>query len=81
MTIPNIDDIAEYKNMRNGLMALRLAVTPSVSDDLLLLCERAVFAIRDLAYKHGRDDGYADGYTNGYSEAVTIESQTTPRVK
>ena len=81
MTIPNIDDIAEYKNMRNGLMTLRFEVAPSMSDDLLLLCERAIITIRDLAYKHGRDDGYADGYTNGYSEAVTIESQTTPRVK
>lgn len=51
-----IDSIPEYQKMRRGLMALRLEVPPLVADDMLSLCEKAVLAIKDIAYKEGRSD-------------------------
>lgn len=47
-----MDDIPEYKQMRRGLMALRLEAHPSVVNDMLALCEKAVHA----AYEAGQAD-------------------------
>ena len=49
-----LDDIPEYREMRKGLMALRLVVEPSVADDLLSICEKAILTVRDEAYAQGR---------------------------
>lgn len=40
-----LDNIPEYREMRKGLTALRLEVSPSIADDLLSRCERAALAI------------------------------------
>ena len=50
-----IDDIPEYREMRKGLMALRLEVPSSVADDVLSRCEKAIFAVRVAAYAEGYD--------------------------
>ncbi len=49
-----LDEIAEYREMRKGLMALRLEVNHSIADDLLLRCEKACAAVRTVAYEEGR---------------------------
>ena len=49
----NIDDIPEYQEMRKGLMALRLVVEPSVADDLLSLCEKAILTVHKEGYQRG----------------------------
>ncbi len=59
MTI--LDSIPEYQQMRKGLMALRLEAPPLVVDDLLVLCEKAVHAVREIAY--------SEGYTQASDEA------------
>ena len=48
-----IDDVHEYREMRKGLMALRLEVPSSVADDVLSRCERAIHAVREMAYAEG----------------------------
>ncbi len=48
-----IDDVPEYREMRKGLMALRLEVAPSIANDLLGLCEKVILAVRDKAYAEG----------------------------
>ncbi len=62
-----IDNIPEYREMRTGLMALRLEVDASIADDLLLRCEKVVHAIKDAAYKEGYDQASSDHdrYTGG----------------
>ena len=52
----NIDNIPEYQQMRRGLFALRLEVAPLIADDLLMLCEKAIRAVRDIAYQECEDD-------------------------
>ncbi len=49
-----LDDIVEYRDMRKGLMALRLEVDASIADDLLLRCEKACAAVRTVAQEEGR---------------------------
>lgn len=55
-----IDDIPEYREMRTGLMALRLEVDASIADELLSRCEKAVHAIKDAAYTEGYDQASSD---------------------
>lgn len=50
----NLDDIPEYRDMRKGLMCLRLEVDSSIVDDLLSRCEKAIHAVRSEAYQRGR---------------------------
>ncbi len=61
----NIDDVPEYREMRTGLMALRLEVPPSIADDVLARCEKAILAVRDAAYKEGYDHGLVTGVEDG----------------
>ncbi len=51
-----IDDVPEYREMRKGLMALRLEVPASVADEVLLRCEKAILAVREEAYYRGREN-------------------------
>ena len=55
-----IDDIPEYREMRTGLMALRLEVDPSIADEMLSRCEKAIQAVRALAYTEGYDQASSD---------------------
>lgn len=52
----SIDDIPEYREMRRGLRALYLEVDPSIADDVLARCEKAILTVRGLAYEQGRAD-------------------------
>ncbi len=55
-----IDDIPEYREMRTGLMALRLEVPQSVADEILSRCEKAIHAVQALAYAEGYDQASSD---------------------
>ncbi len=55
-----VDDIPEYREMRKGLMALRLEVAPSIADEMLSRCEKAVHAVRKIAYAEGYDQASSD---------------------
>ena len=55
-----IDDILEYREMRTGLMALRLEVDPSIADEMLSRCEKAIQAVRALAYTEGYAQASSD---------------------
>lgn len=56
-----IDDVPEYQEMRNGLMALRLEVAPTIADDILSICENTILAVQDIAYKEGLRHGLGLG--------------------
>ena len=51
-----IDDIPEYREMRKGLMALRLEVPAIIADNLLSRCERAALTVYNTGYVEGWND-------------------------
>ncbi len=54
------DEVPEYREMTNGLMALLLELAPSIADDMLSRCEKAIHAVQALAYAEGYDQASSD---------------------